>query len=79
MSGGYGDFAYVMFCNTLVSRQCRGGVSSVLAFSREALPTLQYFPNDTELALGMTLLEFHYVLQVFCVRQEDRGGVNRGS
>ena len=36
-------------------------------------------PNDTELALGMTLLELHYVLQVFCVRQEDGGGVNRGS
>jgi len=35
--------------------------------------------NDTELALGMTLLELHYVLQVFCVRQEDGGGVNRRS
>jgi len=31
------------------------------------------------MALGMTLLELHYVLQVFCVRQEDVGGVNRGS
>jgi len=39
----------------------------------------KYFPNDTELALGMTLLELHYILQVFCVRQEDGGGVNRGS
>jgi len=39
----------------------------------------RYFPNDTELALGMTLLEMNYVLQVFCVRQEDRGGVNWGS
>ena len=26
-----------------------------------------------------TLLELHYVLQVFCVRQEDGRGVNRGS
>jgi len=47
-------------------------------------PTARYtnnaFPNDTELALGMTLLEsLQYILQVFCVRQEDRGGVNRGS
>ena len=55
------------------------GVSSILAFRREALPTLRYFPNDTELALDMTLLELHYILQVFCVRQEDGGGVNRGS
>jgi len=54
-------------------------VSSILAFRREALPTLQYFPNDTELALGMTLLELHLILQSFCVRQEDGGGVNRGS
>jgi len=46
---------------------------------REALPTLRYFPNDTELALGMTLLDLHWILQVFCVRQEDGGGVNRGS
>jgi len=59
--------------------RCGDGVSSILAFRREALPTLRYFPNDTELALGMTLLELHYVLQVFCVRQEDGGGVNRGS
>ena len=36
-------------------------------------------PQCTELALGMTLLELHYVLQVFCVRQGDGGGVNRGS
>jgi len=54
-------------------------VSSILAFHREALPTLRYLPNDTELALGMTLLELHWILQVFCVRQEDGGGVNRGS
>jgi len=55
-------------------------VSSILAFPREALPTLRYFPNDTKPALGMTLLELtkvHYILQVFCVRQEDGGGVNR--
>jgi len=54
-------------------------VSSILAFHREALRTLRYFPNDTELALGMTLLELHYLLQVFCVRQEGGGRVNRGS
>ena len=57
---------------------CRVGVSSILVFCQEALPTLWYFPNGTELALGMTLLELH-VLQVFCFRQEDGGGVNRGS
>jgi len=50
-----------------------------MPFRRETLPTLRYFPNDTEMALGTTLLELHYVLQVFCVRQEDGGGVNRGS
>ena len=55
------------------------GLASILAFRWEALPTLRYFPNDTELALGMTLLELQYVLQVLCVRQEDGGGVNRGS
>jgi len=49
-------------------------VSSILTFRRETLPTLQYFHNDTELALDMTLLKLHYILQVFCVRQEDRGG-----
>ena len=54
-------------------------MSSILAFRREALPTLRYFPTDTELALGMTLLELHYVLHVFCVCQEDGKGVNRGS
>ena len=58
---------------------CGVGVSSILAFRQETLPTLRYFPNDTELGLGMTLLEMHYILQVFCVRQEDGGGVNRGS
>jgi len=63
-----------------VIRWCCGvGVSSILAFRREALPTPRYFPNDTELALGMTLLELHWILQVFCVRQEDGGGVNRGA
>jgi len=50
-----------------------------MAFYREALPTPRYFPKDTELALGMALLEFLYILQVFCVRQEDGGGVNQGS
>jgi len=58
---------------------CGGGVSSILAFRRKALPSLRYFPNETELALGMTLLELHWILQVFCVCQEDGGGVNRGS
>jgi len=52
---------------------------SILAFRREALPTLRYFPNDTELALDMTLMELHYILQVFNVRQEDGGEVNRES
>ena len=50
-----------------------------MAFRREALPTLRYLPNDTELALCMTLLKLHYFLQIFCVRQEDGGGVNWGS
>ena len=49
-------------------------MSPILAFRREALPTLRYFSNDTELALGMTLLELHYILQIFCVRQEDGPG-----
>ena len=76
LPGGYGDLAYVMLCNTLVL----WGWSVINpGVRREALPTLRYFPNDTKLALGMTLLELHYILQVFCVRQEDRGGVNRGS
>ena len=50
-------------------------MSSILAFRWEALPTLRYFPNDIELALCKTLLEFYWILQVFCVRQEDGGGV----
>jgi len=54
-------------------------MSSILAFRWEALPTLRYFPKDTELALGMNMLELHYILQVFCVRQENGGGVNQGS
>jgi len=41
--------------------------------------TLRHFPKDTELALGMTLLELHWILQIFCVRQENGNGVNRGS
>jgi len=28
---------------------------------------------------ALTLLELHYILQVFCVRQKDGGGVKRGS
>ena len=74
--GGYGDLAYVMLRHTFV---LWGGVSSILVFLQEALPTLRYFPNDADLALGMTLLELHWILQVFCVRQEDGGGVNWGS
>ena len=38
-------------------------MSSILAFRREALPTLRYLPKDTKLALGMTLLELHYILK----------------
>jgi len=30
-------------------------VTSSLAFRREALPTLRYFPNDTELAHAVTM------------------------
>ena len=33
----------------------------------------------TKLALGMTLLELHWILQVFYVRQEDGDLVSRGS
>ena len=78
LSGGYDDLTYVMLCNTLVLWGwivMNPGVSS----AGEALQTVRYFPIDTELALGMTLLELHRILQVFCVRQEDGGGVNRGS
>jgi len=50
------------------------GVLTILVFRLEALPTLGHFPKDTELALGMTLLELHYILQVFCVRREDEAG-----
>jgi len=35
--------------------------------------------SDLSLALGMTLLELYWILQVFCVRQEDGGEVNRGN
>ena len=52
-------------------------MSSILEFCQQALLTLRYFPSDTELALGMTFLELHWILQVFCVREEDRGGVNK--
>ena len=34
---------------------------------------------DTELALWLTLLELHWILQAFFVCQEDGGEVNRGS
>jgi len=53
-------------------------VSSILAFCREALPVLQYFPKDTELALCMRLLEMHWILQRLCVGQEDGGAGDRG-
>jgi len=39
---------------------------------------LNLFPNDTELGLALDL-ELHYILPVFCVRQEDGRGVNRES
>jgi len=65
LSGGYGDLACVMLCNTLV----------LWAWSVINPGVSKY----TKLALGMTLLELHYILQVFCVHQEDGGGVNRGS
>jgi len=41
-------------------------------------PILRYFPKDTKLGLG-TLLELHYILQCFCVCQEDGGEGNRGT
>jgi len=50
-----------------------------LAQLRYRLSTNQNNIIPHTLALGMTLLELHYVLQVFCVRQEDGGGVNQGS
>jgi len=76
-----GSVGWVWYAWCFVIRWCcGGGVSSILAFCREALPTLRYFPKDTKLALDMTLLrESHYILQVFCVCQDDGGGVNRGS
>jgi len=77
LSGGYGDLAHVMLCNTLVLWGW-SVINPDVSFRREALLTLRYFHNDTELALSMTLLELHYVLQVFCVRREDGRG-NRGS
>ena len=54
-------------------------MSSILAFRWDAPATLRYLPNDTELALGMTLLELNWILQVCCVRRDDVGGVNWGS
>jgi len=49
------------------------GVSSILAFRREALPTLWYFPEGTELALSMSLLILQYISNL-CVHHEDVGG-----
>jgi len=50
LSGGYGDLAYVMLCNTLVL----WGWSVINpGFSSGALPTQRCFPKDTELALGI--------------------------
>jgi len=71
-----GDLSYVMLCITLVLwgwSVINPGVSS------GGTSNFTILPKDTELALGMTLLELHWILQVFCVRQEDGGGVNRGS
>ena len=76
VSGVYVDLAYVMLCTTLV---LWGWIVINPGVSLRGSPNLRYFPKDTELALGMTLLELHYILQVFCVCQEDGGGVNRGS
>ena len=63
---GYGDLEHVMLCDVLVLwgwSVINPGVSS----------------GGTKLALGMALLELHWLLQVVCVRQEDGGGVNQGS
>ena len=53
-------------------------MSSILAFLREALPTLRYFPKDTELALGTTLLELHYIFSV-SVKKMGEGGTGGAS
>jgi len=56
-------------------------VSSILAFAQEALPTVRYFPNDTKLALGMSLLELHSLFLArlrFCVHYcIDRDAVQK--
>jgi len=73
LSGAYGDLAYEMLCDTLVLwwwSAINPGVSSGGTSNSTILP---------QWLLGMTLLELHYVLPVFCVRQQDGGGVNRGS
>ena len=53
-------------------------MSSIMAFRPDALPTLRFFSKDTELALGMSSLELHYILQCLCVCQEDGGVGNWG-
>jgi len=40
---------------------------------------MMYQPFPRIRYAGMTMLELHYLLQVFCVHQEDGGGVNGGS
>jgi len=55
MSGGYGDLAYVMLCNTLVLWEwsvINPGVPLGGTSNSTILP-------QTELALGMTLLELY--------------------
>ena len=66
-------------CEVMLSGRTSHTRVESIVFRWEALPTLRYFPNDTKMALGMTVLELHWILQVFCVRQEDGGMVNRGS
>jgi len=43
-------------------------MSLILVFHREALSILRYFPGDDELVLGMSLLELHYILQIYILR-----------
>jgi hypothetical protein len=47
--------------------------------SRPCEQLYRYFFKDTEVALDMTLLELHWILQVFCVSEEEGEGVNQGS
>jgi len=76
MTGGYGDLGYVMLYNTLVL----WGWSVINpGVSLGGISNTTILPKDTQVALSMTLLELHYILQVFCIHQEDRGGGDRGN